>query len=67
MLPAQVIVRVFGTETGMFSQQDERDIFLLASRLRLGPQCLVRGLPACGWPGSVLAGCRVGRGSGSVA
>ena len=37
-----VIVRVFGTGGKLFSQKDERNIFLLASELGLGPKCLVR-------------------------
>jgi hypothetical protein len=36
-----VIVRVFGTGGKLFSQKDERNIFLLASDLGLGPKCLV--------------------------
>ncbi|PSC76159.1 putative choline kinase 2 [Micractinium conductrix] len=36
-----VIVRVFGTGGKLFSQQDERNIFLLASQLGVGPRCLV--------------------------
>lgn len=39
---ATVIVRVFGTGGKLFSQKDERNIFLLASDLGLGPKCLVR-------------------------
>ena len=38
---ATVIVRVFGQGGKLFSQKDERNIFLLASELGLGPKCLV--------------------------
>jgi hypothetical protein len=38
---ATVIVRVFGRGGKLFSSRDERDIFLLASELGLGPRCLV--------------------------
>lgn len=40
---ATVIVRVFGSGGKLFSQRDERNVFLLASDLGLGPKCLVRG------------------------
>ena len=40
---ATVIVRVFGSGGKLFSQRDERNIFLLASDLGLGPKCLVSG------------------------
>lgn len=50
-----VIVRVFGQGGALFSQRDERNIFLLASNLGLGPKCLVRQwrgrLPGGIWPG----------------
>ncbi|KAL4459006.1 hypothetical protein ABPG75_013871 [Micractinium tetrahymenae] len=36
-----VIVRVFGSGGKLFSQKDERNIFLLASQLGVGPRCLV--------------------------
>ncbi|KAL4431584.1 hypothetical protein ABPG77_001426 [Micractinium sp. CCAP 211/92] len=38
---ASVIVRVFGSGGKLFSQKDERNIFLLASQLGVGPRCLV--------------------------
>ena len=37
-----VIVRVFGSGNKLFSQQDERNVFMLASELGIGPACLVR-------------------------
>ena len=43
-----VIVRVFGTSGKLFSQRDERNIFLLASDLGVGPKCLVGGGGWCG-------------------
>lgn len=56
---AAVIVRVFGQGGQLFSQRDERNIFLLASDLGLGPKCLVGGL---GWAGmgGRAAGWRLG-------
>jgi hypothetical protein len=36
-----VIIRVFGSGGKLFSQRDERNIFLLASELGVGPKCLV--------------------------
>lgn len=54
-----VIVRVFGQAGKLFSQRDERNIFLLASDLGLGPKCLVgaggcwsasRGCVGCSYP-----------------
>ena len=45
---ATVIVRVFGSGGKLFSQRDERNIFLLASDLGLGPKCLVSGTEQSG-------------------
>lgn len=41
-----VIVRVFGSGGKLFSQRDERNIFLLASELGVGPMCLVGNIGA---------------------
>ena len=49
---ATVIVRVFGQGGKLFSQKDERNIFLLASELGLGPKCLVSS--PCASPAPLL-------------
>lgn len=36
-----VIVRLFGPGNSLFSQKEERDVFLLAGRTGIGPRCLV--------------------------
>lgn len=38
---AKVIIRLFGRGSLLFSRHQERGIFLVASRLGIGPQCLV--------------------------
>jgi thiamine kinase-like enzyme len=38
---AKVIIRIFGRGSLLFSRRQERGIFLAASRLGIGPQCLV--------------------------
>jgi choline/ethanolamine kinase len=38
---AKVIIRIFGRGSLLFSRHQERGIFLAASRLNIGPQCLV--------------------------
>ena len=38
---AKVIIRIFGRGSLLFSRHQERGIFLAASKLKIGPQCLV--------------------------